>query len=133
MSDDLMRMKKLAVILASISILLCGCTSRSFDSTYRETWQLHVLAEKPQDYIIRVPNVGDYPVGTDGRVKVPVERSVHSWELSAYGEARMMSHDTAIPPYIYVVHGQTIAARISTLTFYKLPTDADGYILVRVK
>lgn len=131
--DHITRMTKLGIIIVAASILFCGCVSKSFDSSERGTWELHIVADKPQQYVVRVPTVGDYSVSADGRVQVLIFRTTHRWEYDLLGESPVMWHETTSVPYIYVVNGEHIASRIYTPTMYKLPIDSDGYIVVKVK
>jgi hypothetical protein len=119
-------------ILILLCILLSGCWTYSNDSQNDGTWGFHVRAKAPEEFIIRVPKLGDYPVPTNGVVKVRVSRKVHRWDLYCV-EAIMMSHESTDVPHLYLMKGDKIIKTINTKSMHKQKKDDYGNVEIKVE
>ena len=121
------------VIILMVLCFFSGCTKKVYDSQDNDFWDFHIQADKPQQYIIRVPKGSDYPVPTNGVVKVYISRNVHHWSYNVIGDAVVTKNESTDVPYIFVMKGEKIVQKISTKTMFKLPTDGNGNLLVKIK
>lgn len=76
--------------------------------------------------------VGDYPVPTNGVLKVRVSRAEHRWSFYCV-EAIIMSGQSTDVPHLYLMKDGKTVKKINTKSMHNLPTDDHGNLEIKVK
>jgi hypothetical protein len=134
---NLLRVGWLALICP---VLLAACTVHRYSHTYSAParYKFVIHAPEPEQYFIRVPDNGDFPVAPDGRVTIEFYETVKGLETK-FMDAEWAGDtlfDTTNVKAVYVMKGKSVVKKIALKPAGKFidhyPTDDSGYIVIQL-
>lgn len=118
----------------AVCFLSCGCVYRHA-YTLSETYKFAIQCPSPEEYFIRVPHGGDYPVPPDGRVTVSYNETRKSCEVK-FMDADLLYRDSGGVNALYIMTGDRVVKRIALRPpedfLSKYSVDVEGYWVVRL-
>lgn len=126
----------LSGIVVLASAVLSSCAYRLPVSNVPSQQRLMIVARSPERYVVRVQasDVAEFPVATDGRVTVDVPRLPRSCDVYLFDRIRI---SRGVKPLtaksLHVIDSGNIAAKLSLAEIAKLPSDASGYHILKLK
>jgi hypothetical protein len=119
-----------------LCLSLAGCChTRRYNHTLTQKIKFAIQAQQPEQYYIRVPSNGDYPVPSDGRISLSYTNIYKAWELVC-GDGYLLDSQSCTVEAIYIMQGKSIVQKIPLTPpekfVNKFPVDDKGYYVVRV-
>jgi hypothetical protein len=121
----------------SIACLLAVCAAATgcvvADGPYNQPSRvkLHLESPTPQAYTVHVASNAAFPVGADGRVVVDVPRLERGHATYLLGVAKVSQSSPYDIAAIDLKEGGKTVRKLSLNDLKKLPTDSEGYTLVK--
>jgi hypothetical protein len=116
--------------------LLTSCANRTPVYNVPSRWNLMIVGRPQDGYTVRVnaSEVRDFPVDSDGRATIDVARlprasSIYLFNLVRLSEGVQPQTEKAIE----VADGGKTIAKLSLDDMSKLPSDSNGYRVLRLK
>jgi len=140
-SVQLMRQSKLRNIAVGVSVpvvigmLLTSCAYRLPASNFPSEQRLRLIAQSPQQYVIRVDayQVSEHVVACDGRVTVPVPRLPRACGVYLFDHIKISGGTVPSKTRaIQVVAAGKVKRKLSLDEVSQLPLDPEGFRLVKV-
>jgi len=131
-SFGLMRWSLASSFLA-VSILINGCVYALRPSNLPSQQKLCLQAAAPKQYSIQVADKFEYPVPSDGRVIVeipPLERGCATY---LFGIIKVSDRSPQDVRAVNLKREGRIIKKLSLNDLAKLPTDGEGYRLIKLK
>jgi hypothetical protein len=131
-------MSRLALVFSLMALagLQSGCAIVCGGGQYPSPQRLHIVAEAPTDYIIRV--MAQKPIDThvpaNGLVEVEVPISFRQCRQILFGviPLRPRRHIEK-ERVIRVIRGDRVLRKLSAIDIEKLPSDGNSYHLLRIE
>jgi hypothetical protein len=107
--------------------LLTGCAYalRPYNSPSQQ--RLQVISTSPERWVIRVAEIKNYPVGTNGYVTFDVPRLPRGCAVYLFGVVKIADARSEDVRAIQLVRDGTLVRKLSLRQIYHLPTDGHGY------
>jgi len=122
--------------LLSLSILfafVAGCVHALHPYNQPSQQKLRLQSLGPQEYTIRVADKADYSVPADGRVVVEVPQLDRGCATYLFGVLKVNDSSPYDVPAIQVKKHDRAIRKLSLNDLKKLPTDTEGYRVVKVE
>lgn len=128
-----MRQPAFILCLLIVCAALAGCIHA--DLPYNEPSQQKVRldSQTPQAYTVQVADKAETPVGSDGRVIVDVPRVGRGYKTYLFGVAKVNERSAEDIPAISVKRNGSTVRKLSLSELKGLPSDSEGYRLVKVE
>jgi hypothetical protein len=125
---------RLSVAMWLLLVLVAtGCIPQHHHFTHTWTGELVLRCVNPEQYSIRVPHNGDYPVPPNGHI------TLNFRVTDGYWEARFMDANfagsmcnTRDVKAIYIVRGGAVVKKIGLNQLWKCPADEHGYNVIEL-
>lgn len=91
------------------------------------------MSATPQNYVVQVADKADSPVGADGKIAVnvpPLERGCATY---LFGVVKVKDGSPYDVPAIHVKKDGHVVRKLSLNDLKKMPTDSEGYQLIKLK
>ena len=112
---------------------MSGCVYALRPSNAPSQQALHIEAAEPAVYAIRIGEAQPQPVHPDGRVAFEVPRLQSGCAVYAFGLVKVDDHRSEDVAAIQVLREGRVVRRLSLNQISKLPTDAEGSPLLKMK
>jgi hypothetical protein len=129
----MMRYMAFTTGLLAVCASLTGCVHA--DGPYNQPSQekLRLESKTPQAYTVQVADKGEVPVGAEGRVVVEIPRLQRGHTTYLFGVAKVSeSRPEDVATVALKKKGRTVR-KLSLSDIKELPTDGEGYKLVKVE
>lgn len=119
--------------LASIAsgAALCGCVVADGPYNQPSLVKLHLESPTPRVYTVHVASKAGFPVGAEDRVVVDVPRLGRGHATYLFGLAKVSESSAYDIAAINLKEGARTVRKFSLNDLKKLPTDSEGYTLVK--
>jgi hypothetical protein len=115
---------------------MSGCAYRLPVSNLPSEQRLMIVARSPERYVVRVkaPDSAEFPVASDGRVTIDVPRLPRADSVYLFDWIKISSGVQPLTAEaIELVDSGHIAAKFSLAEIAKLPADASGYHIFKIR
>lgn len=128
-----MRRIDFAVVLLVVGSVLAGCIC--VDGPYNQPTEvkLRLVGETARQYTVEVLDKGEVQVDSDGSVALDIPRIQRSHSTYLFGVIRVRTSKAENMPIIILKKGRHAFCRLSLKDLERLPTDVDGYKLLKVE
>ena len=127
---------KLSFVTALGFAVMSGCAYRLPVSNLPSQQRLLIVARSPERYVVRVKasDSAEFPVASGGRVTIDVPRLPRACGVYLFDWVRISSGVNPLTAKaVELVDGGNIAAKLSLAEIAKLPSDASGYRMFKMK
>ena len=97
-----------------------------------QTLKIRIVAADPQQFTIRVPNKGEFPVSEDGKVVVAYSEKIRAFEMK-YGDVVLADRVTSDVNYICIMKAGRVVRKVSMGELFILRKDAGGYGILSIE
>ena len=128
--------RKLPGLIALGFAVLSGCAYRLPVSNVPSQQHLMIIARSPERYVVRVKasDTAEFPVASDGRVAIDVPRLPRACSVYLFDRIRISGGVKPLTAKsVQLFDSGNIAARLSLAEIAKLPSDASGYHILKMK
>ena len=128
--------RKQSGLIALGFVVLSGCAYRLPVSNIPSQQHLRIVARSPERYAVRVKasDTTEFPVSTDGRVTIDVPRLPRACSVYLFDRIRVSSGVKPLTAKsVQLLDAGNIAAKLSLAEIAKLPSDASGYRILKIK
>jgi hypothetical protein len=125
----------MAVIVCVLSLGWDGCAYVLYVPTPPSQERVKIIGKSPDRYVVHldVGQILDYQVPPDGRVTVAVPAFSPSCGIYLFNLVKVGGGDDPLGTWnVTVSYGGNTLRKLSVKQMRKLPTDVDGYRLLRV-
>lgn len=94
--------------------------------------QLHIQANNPERYKIRVPKNGVFSIPPDGILTISYSTKLRSREIRVLGDAVLMNHSSFDVNHFLVLKDSKTIRKIRTEELFSLEKDTQGYSVLKL-
>jgi hypothetical protein len=127
-------MRRVCFILTlCLALFATACVNQLHPYNTPSQQKLRVQSPSPERYMVRVADIHDYPLSSDGHVTFDVPQLPRGCTVRLFGLVKVRDTRSEDVRAIHVMRDGAVVRRLSLTDIARLPVDSAGYHIVDLK